>query len=182
MEIKTCEEYVINELERVRNELFLTQNKLEEVKEQINQYNENPSMFFKGDFVHILEKKGVYYRVNAAYSHSIKESIEDGTLTKKQIKNFLKNENEDFLSIEVGDKNRWSRDCIGKIDEYDYDFISVKDGKTYVIKFSYPSIYEANVDDIWLNEEDAKRELVKQVKETLQGILNDLKEDKDDNE
>ena len=65
----------------------------------------------------------------------------------------------DFLNIRVGDRNSYGSDPIGKINEYEYDTLFVTRDKVYVARLSSTSLYEANVDEIWLNEEDAKRAL-----------------------
>lgn len=177
MELKTCEEFVIHELETTRQELFLTQKKLEEANETIKNYSEDPRMLFKDDFTHVNNSVGgIYYRLDMAYKHQINESIKDGSLSVDQIKDFLKNENKDFLNIRVGGKDSYGSDLIGKINEYDYDTLFVSKDKVYVARLSSASLYEANVDDIWLKKEDAERELIKQIKERMQEVLDSLEE------
>ena len=39
MEIKTCDEYVINELEKTKEELFLVNKVIEELQEKLEAYN-----------------------------------------------------------------------------------------------------------------------------------------------
>ena len=54
MEIKTCDEYVINELEKTKEELFLVNKVIEELQEKLEAYN-------SADSLTLDEKSGVFY-------------------------------------------------------------------------------------------------------------------------
>lgn len=112
--MKTCEEYVLKELEKTRQELQLANKKIEELetpKEEI----------IDKECIYLSDKPNYCYYAQTVGEYKWNEILKDNKLTPKLVEEAL-NDNDKFLKLcELSNENGWN--AIGKVVRNTYDYL-----------------------------------------------------------
>lgn len=126
MEIKTCEQYILNELSETQRQLELSNEKIAELEEQLNS---NPS----SETVDISRTSNIFYSYNVTSKYYMKEILEKAS-SDENILNYaykcLKNKT---LMIDLMEKHSKYGYSENKVSERNYQFLVVYAGRDYAI-------------------------------------------------
>lgn len=117
--MKTCEEYVLRELEKTKQELQLANKKIEELETPKLETPKKEVIDRK--CIYLSDKPNYYYNVKNSGEYYWNKILKDNKLTPKFVEEAL-NDNDKFLKLcELSNENGWN--VIGKVVRYTYDYL-----------------------------------------------------------
>ena len=113
--MKTCEEYVLKELQKTQQELQLANKKIEELE------NPKEEIVVDRECIYLSDKPNYCYYVQTTGEYNWNEILKANKLTPKFVEETL-NDNDKFLKLcELSNENGWN--VIGKVVRYTYDYL-----------------------------------------------------------
>lgn len=113
--MKTCEEYVLKELQKTQQELQLANKKIEELE------NPKEEIVVDRECICLSDKPNYCYYVQTTGEYNWNEILKANKLTPKFVEETL-NDNDKFLKLcELSNENGWN--VIGKVVRYTYDYL-----------------------------------------------------------
>lgn len=113
--MKTCEEYVLKELQKTQQELQLANKKIEELE------NPKEEIVVDREYIYLSDKPNYCYYVQTTGEYNWNEILKANKLTPKFVEETL-NDNDKFLKLcELSNENGWN--VIGKVVRYTYDYL-----------------------------------------------------------
>lgn len=166
--MKTCEEYVLRELEKTRQELQLANKKIEELeipKEEV----------IDKKIIYLSDKPNYYYSVKYSSEYNWNKILKDNKLTSKFVEEAL-NDNDKFLKLcELSNENGWN--VIGRVVRNTYDYLlETRNGKLAIEVNDYSgniNTFRLDIENgnCYSNEEDAIEYRNKKVKACIEYYL-----------
>lgn len=168
--IKSCEEYVIKELETVKSELSKAKEEINNLNSIIDTYSEDPRKFCSKDFVSTSMKKGKFYSGSTIYRSDF-ESLKD-KFGEDKLREALTN---DEVLEELGKFSiSWHKGI--DVNEYTYDMIITTLKGVFVvtnINDDYsPNIYAIDDTDYSFDEEVIHKNTSKEFRDRINNYLN----------
>ena len=165
MEIKTCDEYVINELEKTKEELFLVNKVIEELQEKLEAYN-------SADSLTLDEKSGVFYSFHVTSYYNMEELLEKligKDFSLEDAKSCLDDDIKlnKLMSVKA---RSWSSE--NKVKEYNYQNLLTYSGRDYAITITEDSCHIFKLDDKQNYHADKKSLAEKNILEEFKENLN----------
>lgn len=113
--MKTCEEYVLKELQKTQQELQLAHKKIEELETPKEEVVDDRKCIYLSD------KPNYCYYVQTTGEYNWNKILKENKLTPKFVKETL-NDNEKFLKLcNLSNENGWN--AIGKVVRKTYDYL-----------------------------------------------------------
>lgn len=113
--MKTCEEYVLKELQKTQQELQLANKKIEELE------NPKEEIVVDRECIYLSDKPNYCYYVQTTGEYNWNKILKANKLTPKFVEETL-NDNDKFLKLcELSNENGWN--VIGKVVRYTYDYL-----------------------------------------------------------
>ena len=113
--MKTCEEYVLKELQKTQQELQLANKKIEELE------NPKEEIVVDRECICLSDKPNYCYYVQTTGEYNWNEILKANKLTPKFVEETL-NDNDKFLKLcELSNENGWN--VIGKVVRYTYNYL-----------------------------------------------------------
>lgn len=112
--MKTCEEYVLKELQKTQQELQLANKKIEELETSKEEAIDKKCIY-------LSDKPNYCYYVQTVSEYKWNEILKDNKLTPKFVEKALNN-NDKFLKLcELSNEDGWN--VIGKVIRYTYNYL-----------------------------------------------------------
>ena len=168
--IKTCEEYVINELDKAKKDLIEAKDEIEDLRGKLDNYSEDPRKFCKEDFVSTLMKRGKFYGGSTIYRSDVEEL--ENKFSEDKLKEALTN---DEVLEELGKVSiSWHKGI--EVNEYTYDMVITTPKGVYVvtnINNDYsPNIYAVDDTDYSFDEEVIHKNISEEFRDRINTYLN----------
>lgn len=161
--MKTCEEYVLKELQKTQQELQLAHKKIEELETPKEEVVDDRKCIYLSD------KPNYCYYVQTTGEYNWNKILKENKLTPKFVKETL-NDNEKFLKLcNLSNENGWN--AIGKVVRKTYDYLLEticgnliiqlndfsKDISTYILDIKNGSYYSTKEKAIEVLDEISRR-------------------------
>lgn len=177
MEIKTCDEYVLNELECAKKELDIVKHENAELREEIKSLKEKPSENNVEELPQtktytISEQPNYFYYISAESAYNYNDILNEYNKTPEFLNEALDDE-EKFKEFMEMTRPDWHYNKVGRLEQKVYDKI-IKNfyGKVAVINTSYNDNFDFNqIDnetyflDSELASETLKQRVIRNIKE-----------------
>ena len=170
MEIKTCEQYVMNELDCARNEIDRLKDNIEYLNQIIDAY--------KSRKFRIADVEDELYDVSFR-GYKLDNIVNYNNLTVDYLKEVLADESNEKLMAFCELKSsaeRWYSDNLGEVRSHEYDCLMYvphrKEETIAAINVNTLSIWEIDDESYFLNEEKAKEHLCTKAREAIQSYIN----------
>lgn len=171
--MKTCEEYVLKELKKTKQELQLANKKIEELETPKLETPKEEVIDRK--CIYLSDKPNYYYNVKNSGEYYWNKILKDNKLTPKFVEEAL-NDNDKFLKLcELSNENGWN--VIGRVIRNTYDYLlETRCGKLAIEINDYSeniNTYRLDIENgiYYSNEEDAIEYRNKKVKNSIEYYL-----------
>ena len=171
--MKTCEEYVLRELEKTKEELYLAKKKIEELetpKEEAKDTNMK--------CIYISDKPYYFYNVSTQNVWRWNEILKANKKTPKLVEEAL-NDDRKFKEL-CSLKEDIYHSEIGKVNQKVYNYLLKTRNGEYAIVLTSDSAYMCELDQdgtcTYTNEDDAIKCLNEEVKKNIKRYLKDYKD------